>query len=78
MSLPLPDLLFQCLRHFVPGTVRLRVQLFCESEGDGRVPHRSAVDGRVRLVQVVWPTDDDGTIARVISHMGLYEEDAGR
>lgn len=74
----LVDLLYQCLRHFVhldesnaavhTASVRYSPITFRLAE---ELMAQSHTAGE-------WPTEDDGTIGRVLSHVGQYEEDEGR
>jgi hypothetical protein len=74
----LDAVLFQCLRHFVHldesnaaihcATVRYSPITFRLAEE--LMAHSSATGD--------WPAEDDGTVGRVLSHVGLYDEDAGR
>lgn len=74
----LQDTLFHALRHFVHldesnaaihcATVRYSPLTFRLAEQLMAYANSSGE----------WPADDDGTISRVLGHLGQYEEDAGR
>lgn len=74
----LVDLLHQCLRYFVHldesnaavHTAPVRYSPITFRLAEELMAHlRSAGE---------WPAEDDGTVVRVLSHVGQYEEDRGR
>lgn len=74
----LNDLLFQCLRHFV-HLDESNAAIHCAPVRYSPITFRLAqeLDAQSHTFGE-WPTEDDGTIARVLSHLGQYEEDPGR
>ena len=74
----LVDLLFQCLRHFV-HLDESNAAIHCAPVRYSPVTFRLAeeLDAQSHTAGE-WPAEDDGTIARVLAHVGQYEEDRGR
>jgi len=72
------ELLFQCLRHFV-HLDEANAAIHCASVRYSPITFRCAEALRDNFdVYKGALVEDDGTISRVLSHIGLYEEDAGR
>lgn len=74
----LSDLLYQCLRHFV-HLDESNAAIHCAQVRYSPITFRLAqeLDAQSHTAGV-WPTEDDGTIWRVLQHLGQYEEDKGR
>lgn len=74
----LPDLLFQCLRHFV-HLDESNAAIHCAPVQYSPITFRLAEELMAHANSAgEWPTEDDGSITRVLSHVGQYEEDKGR
>lgn len=75
--LPLPEVLYQCLRHFV-HLDESNAAIHCAPVRYSPLTFRLAeeLDAQSHTAGT-WP-EDDGTIGRVLSHVGQYEEDTGR
>lgn len=76
--MPLCEVLFQCLRHFV-HLDESNAAIHCAQVRYSPITFRLAqeLDAQSHTAGE-WPTEDDGTIARVLRDCGKYEEDPGR
>lgn len=76
--MPLVDVLYQCLRHFV-HLDESNAAIHCAPVRYSPITFRLAEELDAQShTRGEWPTEDDGAISRVLSHIGQYDEDAGR
>jgi hypothetical protein len=74
----LTDVLYQCLRHFV-HLDESNAAIHCAPVRYSPITFRLAEELMAQSHTAgEWPAEDDGTVGRVISHVGQYEEDTGR
>lgn len=74
----LTELLYQCLRHFV-HLDESNAAIHTMPVRYSPITFRLAEELEAQSHSLgEWPTEDDGTIDRVLTHVGQYEEDKGR
>lgn len=77
-KLTLTEVLYQALRHFV-HLDESNAAIHCAPVRYSPLTFRLAeeLDAQSHTAGD-WPAEDDGTIARVLAHLGQYPEDTGR